>query len=108
MSGGQEPYIPAHESPLELTQRVIIVGVVLGVLMTAANAYLGLYAGMTVSASIPRCQELLDGSIKRWCHDEARVLLADHIPLHGQVGFRYSELAQVRQGRAGQLDHQDM
>ena len=25
----------------------------LGVLMTAANAYLGLYAGMTVSASIP-------------------------------------------------------
>ena len=53
MSGGQEPYIPAHESPLELTQRVIIVGVVLGVLMTAANAYLGLYAGMTVSASIP-------------------------------------------------------
>ena len=53
MSGGQEPYIPAHESPLELTQRVIIVGIVLGVLMTAANAYLGLYAGMTVSASIP-------------------------------------------------------
>ena len=53
MSGTQEPYIPAHESPLELTQRVIIVGIVLGVLMTAANAYLGLYAGMTVSASIP-------------------------------------------------------
>ena len=54
MSGTQEPYIPAHESPLELTTRVIIVGIVLGVLMTAANAYLGLYAGMTVSASIPR------------------------------------------------------
>ena len=53
MSGAQEPYIPAHESPLELTTRVIIVGIVLGVLMTAANAYLGLYAGMTVSASIP-------------------------------------------------------
>ena len=53
MSGAQEPYIPAHESPLELTTRVIIVGIVLGVLMTAANAYLGPYAGMTVSASIP-------------------------------------------------------
>ena len=53
MSGTQEPYIPAHESPMELTARVIIVGIVLGVLMTAANAYLGLYAGMTVSASIP-------------------------------------------------------
>ncbi|MGY8699191.1 MAG: OPT family oligopeptide transporter, partial [Candidatus Poseidoniales archaeon] len=29
------------------------VGILLGILMTAANAYLGLYAGMTVSASIP-------------------------------------------------------
>ena len=45
MSGLNEPYIPAHESPLELTTRVILVGIVLGVLMTAANAYLGLYAG---------------------------------------------------------------
>lgn len=33
--------------------RVVIVGILLGTLMTAANAYLGLYAGMTVSASIP-------------------------------------------------------
>ena len=48
-----EPYIPASESPLELTVRVIVVGILLGILMTAANAYLGLYAGMTVSASIP-------------------------------------------------------
>ena len=53
MSGTGEPYIPAHESPLELTTRVIVVGILLGILMTAANAYLGLYAGMTVSASIP-------------------------------------------------------
>ena len=48
-----EPYIPASESPLELTVRVVVVGILLGILMTAANAYLGLYAGMTVSASIP-------------------------------------------------------
>ena len=47
------PYISADEEPKELTLRVLIVGVVLGILMTAANAYLGLYAGMTVSASIP-------------------------------------------------------
>ena len=53
MSELGEPYIPASESPLELTLRVIIVGILLGILMTAANAYLGLYAGMTVSASIP-------------------------------------------------------
>ena len=53
MSELGEPYIPASESPLELTLRVVIVGILLGILMTAANAYLGLYAGMTVSASIP-------------------------------------------------------
>jgi len=53
MSELGEPYIPASESPLELTGRVIVVGILLGILMTAANAYLGLYAGMTVSASIP-------------------------------------------------------
>ena len=53
MSAGDGPYIPADQEPKELTLRVLIVGVLLGILMTAANAYLGLYAGMTVSASIP-------------------------------------------------------
>ena len=53
MSDLGEPYIPASESPKELTLRVVVVGIILGILMTAANAYLGLYAGMTVSASIP-------------------------------------------------------
>ena len=53
MSDLGQPYIPASESPKEFTLRVVVVGIILGVLMTAANAYLGLYAGMTVSASIP-------------------------------------------------------
>ena len=53
MSADDGPYIPADQEPKELTIRVLIVGVLLGILMTAANAYLGLYAGMTVSASIP-------------------------------------------------------
>ena len=53
MSASEGPYIPADQEPKELTLRVLVVGVVLGILMTAANAYLGLYAGMTVSASIP-------------------------------------------------------
>jgi putative OPT family oligopeptide transporter len=53
MSADDGPYIPADQEPKELTVRVLIVGVLLGILMTAANAYLGLYAGMTVSASIP-------------------------------------------------------
>ena len=37
----------------ELTLRAVIVGLVLSMVMGAANVYLGLKAGMTVSASIP-------------------------------------------------------
>lgn len=40
-------------APQELTVRVIFFGVILAVLLSAANAYLGLFAGMTVSAAIP-------------------------------------------------------
>ena len=38
---------------LELTARVIVLGLILSVVMGAANVYVGLKAGMTVSASIP-------------------------------------------------------
>jgi putative OPT family oligopeptide transporter len=37
----------------ELTVRAIVLGVILALVLGAANAYLGLYAGLTVSASIP-------------------------------------------------------
>ena len=43
-----------HSSSLpELNLRVILIGIFLSVVMGAANVYLGLKAGMTVSASIP-------------------------------------------------------
>jgi len=42
-----------HNTPLELTVRVILFGIVLSMILAAANAYLGLFAGMTVSAAIP-------------------------------------------------------
>ncbi len=38
MSDLGEPYIAASESPKELTLRVVIVGILLGILMTGANA----------------------------------------------------------------------
>ena len=47
------PYVPAEKSPAELTLTSIIIGVLLAVVFGAANAYLGLRVGMTVSASIP-------------------------------------------------------
>lgn len=38
---------------LEFTVLAVGLGIIIGIIMTAANVYLGLYAGMTVSASIP-------------------------------------------------------
>ena len=47
------PYIPASVTLPELTVKAVILGVVLSLLLAGANAYLGLFAGITVSASIP-------------------------------------------------------
>ena len=46
-------YIPSNKTIPELTIKAILVGILLAVILGAANAYLGLYAGMTVSAIIP-------------------------------------------------------
>ena len=48
-----KPYIPADRVTPELTVTSIIMGILLAVIFGAANAYLGLRVGMTVSASIP-------------------------------------------------------
>ncbi|HEY0251279.1 MAG TPA: oligopeptide transporter, OPT family, partial [Kofleriaceae bacterium] len=47
------PYIAASQALPELTVGVIILGCVLSVILAGANAYLGMFAGMTVSASVP-------------------------------------------------------
>lgn len=47
------PYIPASRTLPEITFKAIVLGIVLSGVLGAANAYLGLFAGMTVSASIP-------------------------------------------------------
>ncbi|MCK4366253.1 MAG: oligopeptide transporter, OPT family, partial [Thermoplasmatales archaeon] len=46
-------YIPASKKIPEFTLKAVLVGALLAVILGAANAYLGLYAGMTVSAVIP-------------------------------------------------------
>ena len=46
-------FIPASKTIPELTLKAVLVGMLLAVILGAANAYLGLYAGMTVSAVIP-------------------------------------------------------
>jgi len=48
-----KPYVPATESPAEFTVKAVILGVLFGLLFGASTVYLGLRAGLTVSASIP-------------------------------------------------------
>ncbi len=48
-----EPYVPSQTSLPEFTLVAVGLGLVLSLIMCAANIYVGLYAGMTVSAAIP-------------------------------------------------------
>lgn len=48
-----KPYVSADKVLPELTVVSVIVGILLSVIFGAANAYLGLKVGMTISASIP-------------------------------------------------------
>ena len=49
----EKPYIDSNTSLPEITVKAIVLGALLSVVLSAANAYFGLFAGLTVSASIP-------------------------------------------------------
>lgn len=48
-----KPYIPADKIVPEFTVTSVLIGILLAIVFGAANAYLGLLVGMTISASIP-------------------------------------------------------
>src|ERR671914_14327 len=48
-----QPYVPAAQSPPEFTAKAIALGAIFGLIFGASTVYLGLRAGLTVSASIP-------------------------------------------------------
>ncbi len=48
-----QSYIPSSKSLPEITLKSLVLSVTLAIVLGAANAYLGLFAGITVSASIP-------------------------------------------------------
>jgi putative OPT family oligopeptide transporter len=48
-----EPYVPAEAQVAEFTLKAIGFGILFGIVFGAANAYLGLRAGLTISTSIP-------------------------------------------------------
>lgn len=48
-----KPYVPAEEQMREFTLKAVLIGAFLSIILGAANAYLGLVAGMTVAATFP-------------------------------------------------------
>ncbi len=50
---GYKPYVPVETSMAEFTGRALLIGLVMSVVLGAANAYLGLKAGMTIAATYP-------------------------------------------------------
>jgi len=48
-----QPYVPASQAPAEFTAKAIVIGAIFGLIFGASTVYLGLRAGLTVSASIP-------------------------------------------------------
>jgi putative OPT family oligopeptide transporter len=48
-----KPYVPAETNMTEFTLRALVLGLVMAVVLGAANAYLGLRAGMTIAATYP-------------------------------------------------------
>lgn len=48
-----DPFVEATESPAEFTIKAVGFSILFGIIFGAANAYLGLRAGLTISTSIP-------------------------------------------------------
>jgi len=48
-----KPYVPAETDMKEFTIRALVIGLIMSVILGAANAYLGLKAGMTIAATYP-------------------------------------------------------
>lgn len=48
-----QPFVPASSTMSEFTGRALVLGLLMAVILGAANAYLGLKAGMTIAATYP-------------------------------------------------------
>src|SRR5271163_1017255 len=53
MASQHRPFVPENVKMKELTLRAVLLGLVMTVVLGAANAYLGLHAGMTIPATYP-------------------------------------------------------
>lgn len=77
--------IPADGSPAnELTPRVFVLGILLAIIMGAANVYVGLKAGMTVSASIPAA--VMSMLLFRWLFKNSSILESNQVQTCASAG----------------------
>jgi putative OPT family oligopeptide transporter len=53
MNQEYKPYIPHEQSMKEISFKAIFLGIIMAIVLGAANAYLGLMVGMTVAATFP-------------------------------------------------------
>lgn len=109
-----KPFVSAEMSLPEITLKAVVLGVILAIILAGANAYLGLFAGMTVSASIPaavismgvlklfRRSNILENNIVQTCASAGESLAAGVIftlpalVLLGQWGhFNYLQTALI-------------
>ena len=79
-----KPYISADRTLHEMTPLSIIVGIILAIVFGAANAYLGLRVGMTVSASIPAA--VLGMGVYRMCRKKDTILESNMVQTIGSAG----------------------
>lgn len=79
-----KPYIPADKITPEITITSIITGVILAIVFGAANAYLGLRVGMTVSASIPAA--VISMSVLRVILKKNSILESNMVQTIGSAG----------------------
>ncbi|MCR5008046.1 MAG: oligopeptide transporter, OPT family [Oribacterium sp.] len=84
MNNEFKPYIPADKVIPEMTPTSIIMGIILAVIFGAANAYLGLRVGMTVSASIPAA--VISMAVIRVIMNKDSVLESNMVQTVGSAG----------------------
>jgi putative OPT family oligopeptide transporter len=87
-TSSNKPFVSGDTHLPEITVKALILGIILAVIMAGANAYLGLFAGMTVSASIPaavismgilrffRRSNILENNIVQTCASAGEALAA--------------------------------
>jgi putative OPT family oligopeptide transporter len=83
-SHGYQPFVPATEAPAEVTRRALFLGIGVALVFGLANAYLGLKAGMTVSASIPAA--VISMSVLRMFKNKPTVLENNIVQGMGSAG----------------------